>query len=264
MKQYLELLQHILDDGVEKGDRTGTGTISVFGNQMRFNLQEGFPCLTTKKLHLKSIIYELLWFLKGDTNAKWLQERGVRIWNEWADENGELGHIYGYQWRSWPDYNGGHIDQISEVIDQIKNNPNSRRLIVSAWNVADISNMNLPPCHVLFQFYVANGKLSCQLYQRSADTFLGVPFNIASYALLTMMIAQVCNLEPGDFVYTTGDTHLYLNHIEQAKLQLTREPRPLPKMKINPEVKNIFDFKYEDFELMGYDPHPHIKATVSV
>lgn len=264
MKQYLELLQHIIDDGVKKGDRTGTGTISVFGNQMRFNLQEGFPCLTTKRLHLKSIIYELLWFLKGDTNAKWLQERGVRIWNEWADENGELGHIYGYQWRSWPDYNGGHIDQISEVIDQIKNNPNSRRLIVSAWNVADIDNMNLPPCHVLFQFYVANGKLSCQLYQRSADTFLGVPFNIASYALLTMMIAQVCDLEPGDFVYTTGDTHLYLNHIEQAKLQLTREPRPLPKMKLNPEVKNIFDFKYEDFELVGYDPHPHIKATVSV
>lgn len=264
MKQYLNLLQHILDNGAEKGDRTGTGTISVFGNQMRFNLQEGFPCLTTKKLHLKSIIYELLWFLKGDTNAKWLQERGVRIWNEWADENGDLGHIYGYQWRSWPDYNGGHIDQISEVIDQIKNNPNSRRLIVSAWNVADICNMNLPPCHVLFQFYVANGKLSCQLYQRSADTFLGMPFNIASYALLTMMVAQVCSLEPGDFVYTTGDTHLYLNHIEQAKLQLTREPRPLPKMKINPEVKNIFDFKYEDFELVGYDPHPHIKATVSI
>lgn len=264
MKQYLNLLQHILDNGAEKGDRTGTGTISVFGNQMRFNLQEGFPCLTTKKLHLKSIIYELLWFLKGDTNAKWLQERGVRIWNEWADENGDLGHIYGYQWRSWPDYNGGHIDQISEVIDQIKNNPNSRRLIVSAWNVADICNMNLPPCHVLFQFYVANGKLSCQLYQRSADTFLGMPFNIASYALLTMMVAQVCSLEPGDFVYTTGDTHLYLNHIEQAKLQLTREPRPLPKMKINPEVKNIFDFKYEDFELVGYNPHPHIKATVSI
>lgn len=264
MKQYLNLLQHILDNGAEKSDRTGTGTISVFGNQMRFNLQEGFPCLTTKKLHLKSIIYELLWFLKGDTNAKWLQERGVRIWNEWADENGDLGHIYGYQWRSWPDYNGGHIDQISEVIDQIKNNPNSRRLIVSAWNVADICNMNLPPCHVLFQFYVANGKLSCQLYQRSADTFLGMPFNIASYALLTMMVAQVCSLEPGDFVYTTGDTHLYLNHIEQAKLQLTREPRPLPKMKINPEVKNIFDFKYEDFELVGYDPHPHIKATVSI
>ena len=264
MKQYLNLLQRILDEGVEKGDRTGTGTISVFGNQMRFNLQEGFPLLTTKKLHLKSIIYELLWFLRGDTNARWLQEKGVRIWNEWADEDGNLGHIYGYQWRSWPDYNGGHIDQISEVIEQIKNNPNSRRLIVSAWNVADINNMNLPPCHILFQFYVANGKLSCQLYQRSADTFLGVPFNIASYALLTMMVAQVCDLEPGDFVYTTGDTHLYLDHIEQAKLQLTREPRPLPKMLINPEVKNIFDFKYEDFELTGYDPHPHIKATVSV
>ncbi len=264
MKQYLNLLQRILDEGVEKGDRTGTGTISVFGNQMRFNLQEGFPLLTTKKLHLKSIIYELLWFLRGDTNARWLQENGVRIWNEWADEDGNLGHIYGYQWRSWPDYNGGHIDQISEVIEQIKNNPNSRRLIVSAWNVADINNMNLPPCHILFQFYVANGKLSCQLYQRSADTFLGVPFNIASYALLTMMVAQVCDLEPGDFVYTTGDTHLYLDHIEQAKLQLTREPRPLPKMLINPEVKNIFDFKYEDFELTGYDPHPHIKATVSV
>lgn len=264
MKQYLDLLQHILNDGVEKGDRTGTGTISVFGNQMRFNLQEGFPLLTTKKLHLKSIIYELLWFLRGDTNAKWLQERGVRIWNEWADENGDLGHIYGYQWRSWPDYNGGHVDQISEVIEQIKNNPNSRRLIVSAWNVADINNMNLPPCHILFQFYVANGKLSCQLYQRSADTFLGVPFNIASYALLTMMVAQVCELEPGDFVYTTGDTHLYLDHIEQAKLQLTREPRQLPKMVINPDVKSIFDFKYEDFTLTGYDPHPHIKATVSV
>lgn len=231
---------------------------------MRFNLQEGFPLLTTKKLHLKSIIYELLWFLRGDTNAKWLQERGVRIWNEWADENGDLGHIYGYQWRSWPDYNGGHVDQISEVIEQIKNNPNSRRLIVSAWNVADINNMNLPPCHILFQFYVANGKLSCQLYQRSADTFLGVPFNIASYALLTMMVAQVCELEPGDFVYTTGDTHLYLDHIEQAKLQLTREPRQLPKMVINPDVKSIFDFKYEDFTLTGYDPHPHIKATVSV
>ena len=216
MKQYLELLDRILIEGTQKGDRTGTGTISVFGNQMRFNLQEGFPLLTTKKLHLKSIIYELLWFLRGDTNAKWLQERGVRIWNEWADEDGDLGHIYGYQWRSWPAYNGGHIDQISEVIEQIKNNPNSRRLIVSAWNVADIDNMNLPPCHILFQFYVANGKLSCQLYQRSADTFLGVPFNIASYALLTMMVAQVCGLEPGDFVYTTGDTHLYLDHIEQA------------------------------------------------
>lgn len=264
MKQYQDLLKRILDEGVEKGDRTGTGTISVFGNQMRFNLQEGFPLLTTKKLHLKSIIYELLWFLRGDTNAKWLQERGVRIWNEWADENGDLGHIYGYQWRSWPDYNGGHVDQISEVIEQIKNNPNSRRLIVSAWNVADINNMNLPPCHILFQFYVANGKLSCQLYQRSADTFLGVPFNIASYALLTMMVAQVCELEPGDFVYTTGDTHLYLDHIEHAKLQLTREPRQLPKMVINPDVKSIFDFKYEDFTLTGYDPHPHIKATVSV
>lgn len=264
MKQYQDLLKRILDEGVEKGDRTGTGTISVFGNQMRFNLQEGFPLLTTKKLHLKSIIYELLWFLRGDTNAKWLQERGVRIWNEWADENGDLGHIYGYQWRSWPDYNGGHVDQISEVIEQIKNNPNSRRLIVSAWNVADINNMNLPPCHILFQFYVANSKLSCQLYQRSADTFLGVPFNIASYALLTMMVAQVCELEPGDFVYTTGDTHLYLDHIEQAKLQLTREPRQLPKMVINPDVKSIFDFKYEDFTLTGYDPHPHIKATVSV
>ena len=264
MKPYLDLLDRILKEGVQKGDRTGTGTISVFGNQMRFNLQEGFPLLTTKKLHLKSIIYELLWFLQGNTNAKWLQDRGVRIWNEWADEDGNLGHIYGYQWRSWPDYNGGHIDQISEVIEQIKNNPNSRRLIVSAWNVADIENMNLPPCHILFQFYVADGKLSCQLYQRSADTFLGVPFNIASYALLTMMVAQVCDLQPGDFVYTTGDTHLYLDHIEQAKLQLTREPRPLPKMKINPNVKSIFDFQYEDFELTDYDPHPHIKATVSV
>ncbi|MCQ2257425.1 MAG: thymidylate synthase [Bacteroidaceae bacterium] len=264
MKQYLDLLNRILKEGTKKGDRTGTGTISVFGNQMRFNLEEGFPLLTTKKLHLKSIIYELLWFLQGDTNAKWLQERGVRIWNEWADEDGNLGHIYGYQWRSWPDYDGGHIDQITEVIEQIKNNPNSRRLIVSAWNVADIKNMNLPPCHILFQFYVADGKLSCQLYQRSADTFLGVPFNIASYALLTMMMAQVCNLKPGDFVYTTGDTHLYLDHIDQANLQLTREPRKLPKMKINPEVKNIFDFKYEDFELVEYDPHPHIKATVSV
>jgi len=264
MKQYQELLNRILTEGTQKGDRTGTGTISVFGNQMRFKLEEGFPLLTTKKLHLKSIIYELLWFLQGSTNAKWLQERGVRIWNEWADEDGNLGHIYGYQWRSWPDYNGGHIDQITEVIDQIKNNPNSRRLIVSAWNVADINNMNLPPCHILFQFYVADGKLSCQLYQRSADTFLGVPFNIASYALLTMMVAQVCNLKPGDFVYTTGDTHLYLDHIEQAKLQLTREPRKLPTMKINPNVKSIFDFQYEDFELIGYDPHPHIKATVSV
>ncbi|MCQ2111829.1 MAG: thymidylate synthase [Bacteroidaceae bacterium] len=264
MKQYLDLLDRILTEGTEKGDRTGTGTISVFGNQMRFNLEEGFPLLTTKKLHLKSIIYELLWFLNGDTNAKWLQERGVRIWNEWADEDGNLGHIYGYQWRSWPDYEGGHIDQIKEVIEQIKNNPNSRRLLVSAWNVADIKNMNLPPCHILFQFYVADGRLSLQLYQRSADTFLGVPFNIASYSLLLMMVAQVTGLKAGDFVYTTGDTHLYLDHIEQAKLQLTRTPRPLPKMVINPEVKDIFSFKYEDFQLEGYDPWDHIKATVSV
>ena len=264
MKPYLDLLDRILKEGVQKGDRTGTGTISVFGNQMRFNLQEGFPLLTTKKLHLKSIIYELLWFLQGNTNAKWLQERGVRIWNEWADEDGNLGHIYGYQWRSWPDYNGGHIDQISEVIDQIKNNPNSRRLIVSAWNVADIDNMNLPPCHILFQFYVADGKLSCQLYQRSADTFLGVPFNIASYALLTLMIAQVCGLQPGEFIHTTGDTHIYKNHFEQVALQLSREPRPLPVMKLNPDVKSIFDFRYEDFTLEGYDPWPAIKAPVAV
>ena len=264
MKQYLDLLQRILTEGVEKGDRTGTGTISVFGNQMRFNLEEGFPLLTTKKLHLKSIIYELLWFLQGNTNAKWLQERGVRIWNEWADEDGDLGHIYGYQWRSWPDYQGGHIDQISDVVEQIKNNPNSRRLIVSAWNVADLNNMNLPPCHILFQFYVANGRLSCLLYQRSADTFLGVPFNIASYALLTMMMAQVTGLKVGDFVYTTGDTHLYLDHIEQAKLQLTRTPRSLPRMQINPNVKSIFDFQYEDFTLTDYNPYDHIKAKVSV
>lgn len=264
MKQYLDLLNRILTEGVEKTDRTGTGTISVFGNQMRFNLQEGFPLLTTKKLHLKSIIYELLWFLKGDTNAHYLQEHGVRIWNEWADPDGNLGHIYGYQWRSWPDYKGGHIDQITQVIDQIKNNPDSRRMIVSAWNVADIENMNLPPCHILFQFYVANGKLSCLLYQRSADTFLGVPFNIASYSLLTMMVAQVCNLQPGDFVYTTGDTHIYLNHIEQVKLQLTREPRALPRMIINSDVKSIFDFKYEDFRIEGYDPWDHIKGVVSV
>lgn len=265
MKQYLELLNRILTEGTQKGDRTGTGTLSVFGNQMRFNLEEGFPLLTTKKLHLKSIIYELLWFLQGNTNAGWLQERGVRIWNEWADpETGELGHIYGYQWRSWPDYDGGHIDQITEVIEQIKSNPNSRRLIVSAWNVADLGKMNLPPCHILFQFYVSDGRLSCQLYQRSADTFLGVPFNIASYALLTMMVAQVTGLRPGDFVYTTGDTHLYLDHLEQARLQLTREPRPLPRMLINPEVKDIFSFKYEDFTLVDYNPHEHIKATVSV
>lgn len=264
MKQYLDLLNRILEEGVEKKDRTGTGTISVFGNQMRFHLEEGFPLLTTKKLHLKSIIYELLWFLKGDTNAHYLQEHGVRIWNEWADEDGNLGHIYGYQWRSWPDYQGGHIDQITEVINQIKNNPDSRRMIVSAWNVADLNNMNLPPCHILFQFYVANGKLSCQLYQRSADTFLGVPFNIASYSLLTMMVAQVCGLQPGDFVYTTGDTHIYLNHIEQVKLQLTREPRKLPRMVIYPDVKNIFDFKYEDFQLEDYHPWDHIKGVVSV
>ncbi len=264
MRQYLNLLERILREGTHKDDRTGTGTIGVFGNQMRFNLEDGFPLLTTKKLHLKSIIYELLWFLRGDTNAKWLQERGVRIWNEWADADGNLGHIYGYQWRSWPDYDGGYIDQITNVIEEIKNNPSSRRLIVSAWNVADIKNMNLPPCHILFQFYVADGRLSLQLYQRSADTFLGVPFNIASYSLLLMMVAQVTNLKAGDFVYTTGDTHLYLDHIEQAKLQLTREPRPLPTMRINPEVKDIFDFKYEDFTLENYNPYDHIKAKVSV
>ena len=264
MKQYLDLLNRIMTEGVQKEDRTGTGTISVFGHQMRFNLEDGFPLLTTKKLHLKSIIHELLWLLQGDTNVKYLQENGVRIWNEWADENGDLGHIYGYQWRSWPDYNGGHIDQISEVIDQIKNNPDSRRIIVNAWNVADLGNMNLPPCHMFFQFYVADGKLSLQMYQRSADTFLGVPFNIASYALLLMMMAQVTGLKPGEFIHTTGDTHLYVNHLEQVKLQLTREPRSLPKMKINPEVKSIFDFKYEDFELVDYDPHPHIAGKVAV
>ena len=264
MKQYLDLLRDILDNGVVKGDRTGTGTRSVFGRQMRFDLADGFPLLTTKKLHLKSIIYELLWFLRGDTNARWLQEHGVRIWNEWADADGSLGHIYGYQWRSWPDYQGGYIDQIAEAVDQIKHNPDSRRIIVSAWNVGDLPNMNLPPCHAFFQFYVADGRLSLQLYQRSADTFLGVPFNIASYALLLMMMAQVTGLKPGDFVHTLGDTHLYLNHLDQARLQLTREPRPLPRMVINPEVKSIFDFKYEDFTLEGYDPHPHIKAEVSV
>lgn len=264
MKQYLELVNRILTEGVEKGDRTGTGTISVFGHQMRFNLEDGFPLVTTKKVHLKSIIYELLWFLRGDTNVKWLQEHGVRIWNEWADENGDLGHVYGYQWRSWPNYKGGYIDQISEVIEQIKTNPNSRRLIVNAWNVADIDNMNLPPCHMFFQFYVANGKLSLQLYQRSADTFLGVPFNIASYALLLMMVAQVTGLKAGEFVHTLGDAHIYKDHIEQMKLQLSREPRKLPTMKINPDVKNIFDFKFEDFELEGYDPHPHIAGKVSV
>lgn len=264
MKQYQDLLRRILDEGATKGDRTGTGTLSVFGHQMRFNLADGFPLLTTKKLHLKSIIHELLWFLNGDTNVKYLQDNGVRIWNEWADPDGNLGHIYGYQWRSWPDYNGGQIDQISEVVRQIKENPNSRRLIVSAWNVADLDRMNLPPCHLLFQFYVADGKLSLQLYQRSADTFLGVPFNIASYALLLLMMAQVCQLQPGEFIHTTGDTHLYLNHLPQARLQLERSPRPLPTMHLNPDVHSIFDFKYEDFRLEGYDPWPHIPAQVSV
>lgn len=264
MRQYLDLLRHIMEHGVQKDDRTGTGTRSIFGYQMRFNLEEGFPLLTTKKLHLKSIIYELLWFLKGDTNVKYLQDNGVRIWNEWADADGSLGHIYGYQWRSWPDYNGGFIDQISQAIDQIKNNPDSRRIIVSAWNVADLDNMNLPPCHAFFQFYVADGRLSLQLYQRSADTFLGVPFNIASYALLTMMVAQVCGLRPGDFVHTLGDTHIYNNHFDQVREQLTRTPRKLPRMIINPEVKNIFDYKYEDFTLVDYDPLPHIKGAVSV
>jgi len=264
MKNYLNLLDRILRDGVQKDDRTGTGTLSVFGHQMRFDLSEGFPLLTTKKLHTKSIIYELLWFLKGDTNVRYLQEHGVRIWNEWADENGDLGPVYGHQWRSWPDYDGGVIDQIEYVLNQIRTNPNSRRMIVSAWNVAEVNKMALPPCHTLFQFYVCNGRLSLQLYQRSADTFLGVPFNIASYALLTMMMAQVTGLEPGEFVHTTGDTHLYLNHLEQARLQLTREPRPLPKMQLNPDVKSLYDFKFEDFELVGYDPWPHIKADVSV
>lgn len=264
MRQYLQLLQHILDNGTDKDDRTGTGTRSVFGYQMRFDLADGFPLLTTKKLHLKSIIHELLWFLKGDTNVAYLQNNGVRIWNEWADADGDLGHIYGYQWRSWPDYNGGHVDQISQVIDQLRNDPDSRRIIVSAWNVADIPNMNLPPCHALFQFYVADGRLSLQLYQRSADCFLGVPFNIASYALLLMMVAQVTGLKPGEFVHTLGDAHLYNNHLEQARLQLTREPRKLPVMTINPEVKDIFSFKYEDFTLSDYNPHPHISAQVSV
>ncbi len=264
MQQYLDLLQHVMDSGVEKKDRTGTGTISVFGYQMRFDLSEGFPVLTTKKLHLRSIIHELLWFLKGETNVKYLQDNGVRIWNEWADENGDLGPIYGYQWRSWPDYNGGHIDQISRVIDSIKNNPDSRRHIVSAWNVGDLDKMALPPCHILFQFYVANGKLSCQLYQRSADIFLGVPFNIASYSLLLMMMAQVTGLKPGTFVHTLGDAHIYLNHREQVKLQLTRQPYRLPQMKINPDVKSIFDFKFEDFELVNYQAHPHIKGEISV
>ena len=264
MKQYLNLLETILQEGTKKEDRTGTGTISRFGHQMRFDLSKGFPMVTTKKLHLKSIIHELLWFLAGDTNVKYLQENGVRIWNEWADENGDLGHIYGYQWRSWPTPNGKHIDQISNVIDSIQNKPDSRRHIVSAWNVGELDKMNLPPCHILFQFYVADGKLSCQLYQRSADVFLGVPFNIASYALLTLMMAQVTNLKPGDFVHTFGDAHIYTNHLEQVKLQLTRSPFDLPTIKINPDVKNIFDFKYDDFELLNYQAHPHIKGIVAV
>ena len=264
MKAYLDLMQHVLNEGTQKHDRTGTGTISVFGYQMRFNLQEGFPLVTTKKCHLRSIIHELIWFLKGDTNIAYLKENGVSIWDEWADENGNLGPVYGSQWRSWPTANGQHIDQIKQVIQQIKNNPDSRRLIVSAWNVGEIENMALPPCHAFFQFYVADGKLSCQLYQRSADIFLGVPFNIASYALLTMMVAQVCGLQAGDFVHTLGDAHLYNNHLEQTSLQLSREPRPLPSMKLNPKVTNIFDFTFEDFTLENYDPHPHIKAPVAI
>src|SRR5581483_4319383 len=264
MKQYLDLLEHIMNQGLQKGDRTGTGTLSVFGYQIRFDLGQGFPLLTTKKLHLRSIIYELLWFLAGDTNIKYLHDNGVTIWDEWADENGELGPIYGYQWRSWPAPDGRHIDQISNVIDHIRRNPDSRRHIVSAWNVADVDKMKLPPCHALFQFYVGDGKLSCHLYQRSADVFLGEPFNIASFALLTLMIAQVCDLQPGDFIHTFGDVHLYLNHIEQAKLQLTREPRSLPEMRLNPAVKSIFDFHYEDFTLVNYDPHPGIKAPIAV
>jgi thymidylate synthase len=264
MRQYLDLMRHVQAHGNKKSDRTGTGTVSVFGYQMRFNLADGFPLVTTKKCHLKSIIHELLWFLQGDTNIKYLKENGVRIWDEWADANGNLGPVYGYQWRSWPTPDGRHIDQISQVVEQIKNNPDSRRLIVSAWNVADVDKMKLPPCHAFFQFYVADGKLSCQLYQRSADIFLGVPFNIASYALLTMMVAQVCGLQLGDFVHTLGDAHLYLNHMEQTNEQLSREPRALPVMMINPAVKNIFDFKFEDFTLERYDPHPAIKAVVAV
>ncbi|MCY1632779.1 thymidylate synthase [Marinifilum sp. D737] len=264
MQQYLQLLERVLEEGNKKEDRTGTGTVSVFGHQMRFDLSKGFPVLTTKKLHLKSIIHELLWFLNGDTNVKYLQDNGVRIWNEWADENGDLGHVYGYQWRSWPKENGESLDQIKQVVHDIKNNPDSRRLIVSAWNAGDIENMALPPCHALFQFYVANGKLSCQLYQRSADIFLGVPFNIASYALLTMMMAQVCDLEPGEFVHTLGDAHIYMNHLDQVKLQLSREPKDLPQMRINPDVKSIFDFKYEDFTLENYEAHPHIKGAISI
>lgn len=264
MKQYLDLLKHILENGHEKHDRTGTGTISVFGHQMRFNLEEGFPLVTTKKVHLKSIIYELLWFLAGDTNVRYLQENGVRIWNEWADPDGDLGHIYGYQWRSWPAYDGTFIDQMTNAVEMIKNNPDSRRIIVNSWNVGDLENMNLPPCHCFFQFYVDNGKLSLQLYQRSADCFLGVPFNIASYALLTMMVAQVCGLCPGEFVHTLGDTHIYLNHVEQVKLQLSRTPRPLPRMIINPEITNLYEFRYKDFSIEGYDPWPAIKGEVSV
>ncbi len=264
MQQYLHLLERVLEEGNKKEDRTGTGTVSVFGHQMRFDLSKGFPLLTTKKLHLKSIIHELLWFLNGDTNVKYLQDNGVRIWNDWADKNGDLGHVYGYQWRSWPKSNGESIDQIKQVVHDIKNNPDSRRLIVSAWNPADIENMALPPCHALFQFYVSNGKLSCQLYQRSADIFLGVPFNIASYAILTMMMAQVCDLEPGEFVHTLGDAHIYTNHLEQVKLQLSRKTKELPDFKINPEVKSIFDFKFEDFSLENYDPHPHIKGAIAI
>lgn len=264
MKQYLDLLQRVLDEGVEKEDRTGTGTISIFGHQSRYKMSDGFPVLTTKKLHLKSIIHELLWFLNGDTNIKYLNDNNVHIWDEWAEENGDLGHIYGYQWRSWPDYKGGHIDQITQIVNDIKKNPDSRRLIVSSWNVADLPNMKLPPCHAFFQFYVADGKLSLQLYQRSADLFLGVPFNIASYSLLLKMMAQVTNLEEGDFIHTFGDAHIYSNHIEQVKLQLSRETRTLPQMNINPDIKDIFSFRYEDFELVNYDPHPHIKGKVSV
>jgi thymidylate synthase len=264
MKQYLGLVRQILDSGVQKGDRTGTGTLSIFGYQMRFDLSRGFPAVTTKKLHLKSIIYELLWFLSGSTNVRWLQERGVTIWDEWADAEGELGPVYGHQWRSWPAPNGSTIDQITNVIELIKTTPDSRRLIVSAWNVAEVDKMKLPPCHTLFQFYVANGRLSCQLYQRSADVFLGVPFNIASYALLTMMVAQVCGLAPGELVHTFGDAHLYSNHVEQAKLQLSREPRPLPTMRLDPAIRSIYDFQYEHFSLDGYDPHPAIKAPIAV
>ena len=264
MQQYLDLVRHVLDNGAAKSDRTGTGTLSVFGHQLRFDLGAGFPLLTTKKLHLRSIIYELLWFLRGETNVRWLQENKVTIWDEWANAEGELGPIYGYQWRSWPAPNGQHVDQIAKVVDEIKRNPDSRRLMVSAWNVADIDRMALAPCHALFQFYVAGGRLSCQMYQRSADIFLGVPFNIASYALLTMMVAQVCNLQPGDFVHTLGDAHLYLNHLEQAREQLTRQPRPLPSMRLNPEVRSIFDFKFSDFTLESYDPHPSIKAPIAV